>query len=57
MLPKFLRNKIIEAILFEDSHTTQLKVDGIIFRNRNSDDKIFEHTTELVGAFVLEMGN
>jgi GNAT superfamily N-acetyltransferase len=43
------------VILFENSFTSNIKIDTTIFRNRNDNDIVFEHTSEPVGDYVLEV--
>ena len=46
-----------EAILFEDNRETDLKIPDVIFRKAKDTDKIFEHTLEPVGPYVVEWGS
>jgi hypothetical protein len=43
------------VILFENSFTSNIKIDTTIFRKRNDNDIVFEHTSEPVGDYVLEV--
>jgi len=45
------------TILFEESTTSQIKIDKILFRKRNENDIVFEHKGEPVGDYVLELNN
>jgi len=44
-----------KVILFEDDIKSSLKIDNIIFRKRRDDDILFEHNSEPVGDYVLEL--
>jgi GNAT superfamily N-acetyltransferase len=51
-------NKIqADTILFEDSTTTFVNKEGVVFRSRHEDDKVFKHKREPVGEYVLECSN
>jgi GNAT superfamily N-acetyltransferase len=43
------------VILFEDNIKTNISIDNIIFRKRNDSDAVFEHTSEPVGDYVVEL--
>jgi GNAT superfamily N-acetyltransferase len=43
------------VILFEDSFASNIKIDTAAFRKRNDNDIVFDHTSEPVGDFVLEV--
>jgi len=43
------------VILFEDHIVSSLNIGNIIFRKRREDDIVFEHKSEPVGDYVLEL--
>ena len=45
------------TILLEESSTSDIKIDKILFRKRSENDVIFEHKAEPVGDYVLELNN
>lgn len=55
MLFEFAHKIHAEVVLFEQHATTDYAVPGAIFRARRDDDRIFEHTLEPVGDYVLEL--
>jgi GNAT superfamily N-acetyltransferase len=57
MLYAFCENLCADVILFEDQNGTNYLLNNVTFRNRRNDDKPFDHTTEPVGDFVLEMND
>jgi GNAT superfamily N-acetyltransferase len=44
-----------DIILFEAGSATNLPAPGVLFRNRSDRDKVFSHSTEPVGDYVLEI--
>jgi GNAT superfamily N-acetyltransferase len=56
LLYGFARNISADVILFEDHHVTDLAVPGALLRPKRSSDKIFSHSAEPVGEYVLELG-
>lgn len=56
MLYEYSRPVTADVLLFEDHACTTYTVPGAAFRVRHSDDKIFEHSTEPVGDYVVELG-
>lgn len=56
MLFEFARDISADVVLFEDHVVTELEKSGAVVRPRRDDDRIFEHTVEPVGDFVLEVG-
>jgi len=44
-----------DVILFEETFSSDIKSDTALFRKRNTNDIIFEHKSEPVGDFVLEV--
>jgi len=57
LLYQYGQNINSQVILFEDDTKTGLIIDNIIFRTRCEDDFIFEHKSEPVGDYVLELNN
>jgi hypothetical protein len=55
MLFEFARTIQADVMLFEAHATTDHAVPGVTFRRRRDDDRIFEHTGEPVGDFVVEI--
>jgi hypothetical protein len=56
MLYEFSRSVSVNVVLFEDHVVTALRVPDTIVRARRTDDEIFEHKTEPVGDYVVELG-
>ncbi len=46
-----------ETVLFSEGYTTELSAPGVVFRERNTNDVIFEHRYEPVGDYVLDAGD
>jgi len=42
------------VVLFEDHFASDIKADGVLFRQRDEKDVVFEHSAEPVGDYVLE---
>ena len=57
MLYEYAQNINANTILLEEGITTDIKIDKVMFRKRNENDKVFEHKAEPVGDFVLELNN
>jgi GNAT superfamily N-acetyltransferase len=55
LLYQYGHNINSNVILFEDGFTSDIKIDTTIFRKRNDNDIVFEHTSEPVGDYVLEV--
>jgi GNAT superfamily N-acetyltransferase len=55
LLYEYGQNISSNVILFEDSITSDIKMDKIVFRKRNETDVVFEHKAEPVGDCVLEL--
>jgi len=55
LLYEYGQNISSNVILFEDSITSDIKMDKIVFRKRNETDVVFEHKAEPVGDYVLEL--
>jgi GNAT superfamily N-acetyltransferase len=55
LLYQYAQNINSNVILFEENITSSLEIDTIIFRKRNEKDIVFEHTSEPVGDYVLEL--
>jgi GNAT superfamily N-acetyltransferase len=55
MLYEFSALVSADVVLFEDLAATEYIVPGVLVRPRRTDDQIFEHTTEPVGAYVAEL--
>jgi GNAT superfamily N-acetyltransferase len=55
MLFEFAHSIKADVVLFKDGPTTELRLSGAVFRQRRSGDRIFEHTVEPVGDYVLEL--
>jgi GNAT superfamily N-acetyltransferase len=55
MLFEFCPSVSADVVLFEDYTVTELAVPGARVRPRRSDDEIFEHRTEPVGDYVVEL--
>lgn len=56
MLFEFSTSVKSEVVLFEDHAVTEHIVPGATFRPRSKNDHIFEHGTEPVGDYVIELG-
>jgi len=54
MLFEFANDISADVVLFEDYAVTQHEVVGGVVRLRRDNDRIFEHTSEPVGDYVLE---
>jgi GNAT superfamily N-acetyltransferase len=57
MFYEFAANISSDVILFADGPVTTLDIPGATFRERQEDDKIFEHYSEPEGSHVLEVGD
>lgn len=55
LLYQYGQNINSSVILFEESRTSYIHIDKIIFRTRNMTDVVFEHKSEPVGDYVLEL--
>jgi GNAT superfamily N-acetyltransferase len=55
MLYEFSKSVSADVVLFEDHAATGYLVPGAMFRPRRNDDQIFEHRTEPVGDYVVEL--
>ncbi len=55
MMFEFARNINADVMLFEYHAATDHVLPGGVFRSRRDDDRIFEHTVEPVGDYVLEL--
>ncbi|HEY2726554.1 MAG TPA: GNAT family N-acetyltransferase [Parafilimonas sp.] len=55
LLFQYGQNINSNVILFETSFTSDIKMDTTMFRKRNNNDTVFEHTSEPVGDYVLEV--
>ena len=55
MLFEFSTSVKSEVVLFEDHAVTEHIVPGATFRARSKNDQIFEHGTEPVGDYVIEL--
>jgi GNAT superfamily N-acetyltransferase len=55
MLYEFSRSVSADVVSFEDHAVTELAVPGALVRPRRGDDRIFEHRTEPVGNYVVEL--
>jgi GNAT superfamily N-acetyltransferase len=51
------RNINAHVVLFEDHTTSCFAMDTVFFRRRNENDSIFEHQSEPVGDYVIELNN
>ncbi|SRR5258708_565092 len=56
MLYEFSQNINADTILFEDHAVTDHAIPGAVVRPRRAADRIFEHKSEPVGEYVLELG-
>jgi GNAT superfamily N-acetyltransferase len=54
LLYKFCDDQSSDVILFKDEHPTAHRLPGVVFRKRRVEDKIFDHTSEPVGEYLLE---
>jgi GNAT superfamily N-acetyltransferase len=57
MLYEFSASVSADVILFEDHAATEYVVSGALVRPIRGDDQIFEHKTEPVGDYVLELNH
>src|SRR5215472_5175433 len=55
MLYEFSASVSADVVLFEDHAATEYIVPGALVRPRRSNDQIFEHKTEPVGDYVVEL--
>lgn len=55
LLYQFGQNINSSVILFDDGFTSGIQMDTTTFRKRSDSDVVFEHTSEPVGDFVLEV--
>ena len=55
LLCEYGRNISSNVILFADSVTSDIRIDNVIFRKRNDGDIVFEHKSEPVGDYVLQL--
>jgi len=55
MLYEFSRSVTADVVLFEDHTFTEHVIPGALVRPRHADDQVFEHTTEPVGDYVVEL--
>lgn len=55
MLYEFSRDIRLDVVLFEQHSVTEYKIPDSVVRLRCADDRIFEHTVEGVGDYVLEV--
>jgi GNAT superfamily N-acetyltransferase len=55
LLYQYGQNINSNVILFEDNVKTCISIDNIIFRKRKDNDVVFEHKSEPVGDYVLEL--
>lgn len=55
LLYQYGQNINSNVILFEDNFTSDIKTDAALFRKRNNSDVVFEHTSEPVGDYVLQV--
>jgi GNAT superfamily N-acetyltransferase len=55
MLYEFARDISADTVLFEDYAVTRHEIAGAVVRPRRNDDRIFEHTVEPAGDYVLEV--
>lgn len=52
---EFARNINADVVLFQAGAITDLIVRGAVFRRKAIDDRIFKHTVEPVGDYVVEL--
>ena len=57
MLYEFSASVRADVVLFEDHATTEYVVPGTVVRPRRGYDQIFEHKTEPVGEYVVELND
>jgi hypothetical protein len=55
LLYEYGQNINSNVILFQDNIKTCISIDNIIFRKRKDNDIVFEHISEPVGDYVLEL--
>jgi GNAT superfamily N-acetyltransferase len=55
MLYEFTPAVSADVVLFEDHSATEHTVPGAVFREKRDDDRIFEHKTEPVGEYAVEL--
>lgn len=55
LLYHYAQNINSDTILFEENTTTNLRIERVIFRKRLEEDSVFEHKSEPVGDYVLEL--
>jgi GNAT superfamily N-acetyltransferase len=55
LLFQYTKNIVSDTILFKDRSVTEFAMQRTVFRKRREDDMIFEHHSEPVGEFVLEL--
>ena len=57
MLYEFSASVSADVVLFEDHAATEYVVPGALVRPKRVDDQIFEHKTEPVGEYVVELND
>lgn len=55
MLYEFSRSVSADVVLFEDHAVTEYVFPGAVVRPKHADDQIFEHRSEPVGDYVVEL--
>jgi GNAT superfamily N-acetyltransferase len=55
LLYQYGQNINSNVILFEDHINTSFSIDNVVFRKRDTNDIVFEHRSEPVGDYVLEL--
>jgi len=55
LLYEFGKNINSDVVLFEEGVTSSLHMANVLFRKRDNDDVIFDHTAEPVGDYVLKL--
>jgi GNAT superfamily N-acetyltransferase len=55
LLFEYAQNINADTVLLQEDFTSSLYIDNLIFRKRSEKDIMFEHNTEPVGDYVLEL--
>ncbi|HRH60484.1 MAG TPA: GNAT family N-acetyltransferase, partial [Chitinophagaceae bacterium] len=57
LLYQYAETIYADTILFKDDFVSSINISNAYFRKRNESDIVFEHTTEPVGDYVVELNN
>ncbi len=57
LLYRHCQNISADVVLFKENSLSNINTDTALFRKRHADDIIFEHKSEPIGEYVLEINN